>query len=99
MGCSAACRSCSISTRRRILPDAALGISSTNSTRRIFLCGGTRSATKAISSPGAPGGPRDTERLGAPAGLLVGVADPGGVAARRVGEEHRLQLGRGHLEA
>ena len=34
-----------VSRRRRILPDGDLGISVTNSTRRIFSCGATRSAT------------------------------------------------------
>ena len=40
----------SASSRRKIFPDGDLGISVTNSTRRTFSCGATRSATYEISS-------------------------------------------------
>src|SRR5207245_1559581 len=45
-------RSRSTSLRRRILPDADLGISSIVSTSQIFLCGATRWATYAIRASG-----------------------------------------------
>src|SRR5262245_49345014 len=43
-------RSCSTSTRRRILPDALLGICATSSQRRIRLYGAIRSAANARMS-------------------------------------------------
>ncbi len=54
-----AARSRSTSTRRRILPEGDFGIWSTNSSRRTFLYGATRSATNAISSS-AVASPRST---------------------------------------
>ena len=45
VGCCRSGRSCSMSRRRRILPDSDFGISSMNSTARTFLWGATRSAT------------------------------------------------------
>src|SRR2546428_10918308 len=54
LGCTAVvfARSRSTILRRRILPDADLGISSIVSTSRIFLWGATRSATYRIRSSG-----------------------------------------------
>src|SRR5438094_7840381 len=61
---AALARSSSISVRRRILPDADLGIASVNCSLRIRLCGATRSATKAMMSSAGVGVLTTTKALG-----------------------------------
>ena len=90
----------SLSSRRRILPEGDLGISSTTSTRRIRFWGATCSLTQAISSVGVEivrG--RHDEGLGQLARLLVGDADHGDVADVLVPEDQGLELGGRDLEA
>ena len=57
-------RSRSTNTRRRVLPVIDLGISPTNSRRRIFLYGATCSATKPITSSAVTSPLRTTNALG-----------------------------------
>src|SRR2546428_14047771 len=66
LGCTAVvfARSRSTSLRRRILPDAALGISSIVSTSRIFFWGATRPATDRIRPSGGTPALVTTQALG-----------------------------------
>src|SRR5258708_23949676 len=61
---AALARSSSISVRRRILPDADLGIASVNCSLRMRLCGATRAATYAMMSSAGVGVLTTTNALG-----------------------------------
>ena len=92
-------RSRSTRTRRRILPEGDFGICVDELHPAHLLVRRDPRGDEGHQLLGRGLGLEDDERLRHLAGLLVGAGDDGGVGDRRVGEQHRLQLGRGDLVA
>ena len=81
------------------MPEGDFGICSTNSSRRTFLYGATRRGDEGHQLLRRRLALRHDERLRHLAGRLVGAGDHRGVGDRGVGEQDRLQFGRGDLVA
>ena len=92
----------SLSTRRRILPEADFGMASTNVSLADLLVAGDLLGDEALGCRSAVAscpGLSTTYADGDLARLVVGQPDHGGVGDCGVGEQQRLELGRRHLEA